>query len=138
MHTTYQSRIKVSYNETDQMGYVHHNNYVNYYESARWEMFDSIGIPYKMIEERGFMLPVVKVSINYLKPAFYDDELLIETKIRELRGARLQFDCRIFNGLKELINVAEISLAFIKKESRKVCHPPAFVCDRIKETGCFI
>jgi acyl-CoA thioester hydrolase len=131
MKSPFISTVRVLYNETDQMGYVHHNNYVNYYEAARWEMFQHLGIPYKMIEDRGYMLPVVSVSIKYFKPAFYDDELTIETTIQTTKGAKLLFVYRMFNQFGEIINVADISLAFIKKETRKSCRPPEFVLEKM-------
>ena len=79
----YISTVKVTYSDTDQMGYVHHNNYVKYYETARWQLFEEWSIPYKLIEERGFMLPVIRMDIKFIKPSFYDDELTIQTTLNQ-------------------------------------------------------
>ena len=128
------SKVRVAYSDTDQMGYVHHNNYIKYYETARWEMFQHLGVPYKLVEEKGFMLPVVGLSIKFIKPAFYDDELCIETNLKTTRGARIFFECRLFSPSGELINVAEISVAFISKQTRKACPPPGFVIERLRGT----
>jgi acyl-CoA thioester hydrolase len=82
------------------------------------------------------MMPVVNVTIRFIKPAFYDDELSIETTLKSIKGAKVLFGYRLFNGSGELINVADISLAFINRETRKACHPPEFVLEKIKCT-CF-
>jgi acyl-CoA thioester hydrolase len=121
------STIRVSYSDTDQMGFVHHSNYLKYYETARWNLFRYLGIPYKDIEEAGVLLPVVNVQIQYLKPAFYDEELFIETAIAEIKGAKLVLIYKLFNSDSELINTATITLAFINVHSRKACKPSVFI-----------
>lgn len=121
------STTRVSYSDTDQMGFVHHSNYLKYYETARWDLFRHLGIPYKEIEEAGILLPVVNVQIDYLKPAFYDEELVIETSILAMRGAKLVLGCKLFNEEQELINSARITLAFVNLHSRKPCKPSAFI-----------
>jgi acyl-CoA thioester hydrolase len=117
------SKLTVSYSDTDQMGYAHHSNYLKYYETARWNLFRHWGIPYKEIEEAGLLLRVVSVRMQYLKPAFYDDELTIETTVLSTKGAKLTFAFKIFNQTHELINTATISLAFVSKRTRKPCKP---------------
>lgn len=91
------SKVRVGYSDTDQMGYVHHNNYGKYYETARWQLFEPLGIPYKLVEEKGFMLPVIRMDIKFIKPSFYDDELTIETILKDIRGAKVCFGHRLFN-----------------------------------------
>lgn len=117
------STIRVSYSDTDQMGFVHHSNYLKYYESARWNLFRHLGIPYREIEETGVLLPVVDVKIQYIKPAFYDQKLLIETTVVELKGPKLVFNYKLFNEEKELINTGTTTLAFVNVHSKKPCKP---------------
>jgi acyl-CoA thioester hydrolase len=117
------SKLRVSYSDTDQMGYAHHSNYLKYYEAARWNMFRHWGLPYKDIEEAGMLLPVVGVRMEYLKPAFYDEELTIETNLVALKGPKLIWDFKAFNEAKELINTATITLAFVSKRTRKPSKP---------------
>lgn len=121
------STIRVSYSDTDKMGFVHHSNYLKYYETARWCLFRHLGIPYKEIEETGVLLPVIDVRIQYLKPAFYDEELVIHTSILAARGAKLFFGFKIFNEEQELINTAEITLAFVNLHTKKPCKPSASI-----------
>ena len=125
------SKVRVTYSDTDQMGYVHHNNYVKYYETARWELLDQIGIPYKEVEEKGYMLPVTRMNLKFVKPAFYDDELVIETQVKSLTGCKICFVYRLFNEDGQLVNKAEVTLTFIRKESRQPCLAPSFMLDKI-------
>lgn len=64
MMITKETVFRVSYSDTDQMGFMHHSNYLKYYETARWELFRSIGIPYNEIEEEGVILPVITASVR--------------------------------------------------------------------------
>lgn len=121
---SHKTNIAVQYSDTDQMGFVHHSNYVKYYETARWELFRSIGIPYKSIEDSGFFLPVIEMKFKFIKPVFYDDLLTIETKMRTMKGARIWFTYKMHNSKSELVNEAETILAFITKDSQKPCRPP--------------
>ena len=128
---SHSTTIRIGYAETDQMGYVHHSNYARHYEIARWELFRQLGIPYSEIEKCGYMLPVVGMSFRFLKPAFYDDTITIVTKIKEIRGARLNLSYQSFNASNELINAGETNLAFVHKENRKPCLAPAYIASAI-------
>lgn len=121
------STIRVGYSDTDQMGFVHHSNYLKYYETARWNLLRHLGTPYKKLEEKGFLLPVVDVQIHFIKPAYYDEELMVETSVIEFKGPKLVLGYRLFNEQPELINTAKLTLAFMNIQSRKVCKPPLFI-----------
>jgi len=127
----YLSKIRVLYSDTDQMGCVHHSNYLKYYETARCELLRELGVSYKEIEEKGILLPVIKVTLKYIKPALYDDELIVETVIQSFNGATICFANRLLNEAGELINKAEISLTFINKVTGKPCYPPSFIAEKI-------
>ena len=132
---TYISTIKVTYSDTDQMGYVHHNNYVKYYETARWELFEQSGIPYKEVEEKGFMLPVVRMDLKFIKPTYYDELLTIETILFKISGAKLIFRYKLFNEAGTLVNKAEVTLAFINSTTRQPCMAPEFILQKIHGKG---
>lgn len=121
------STMRVVYSDTDQMGFVHHSNYLKYYETARWNLFRHLGEPYRNLEERGFLLPVISVQMNFIKPAFYDEQLVIETTISANKGAKLFLSYKMFNEEQDLINTAKITLAFVNVHSRKPCRPPEFM-----------
>ena len=106
-------RIRVRYKETDNMGVVHHSNYVNYYEVARTEMMRGRGLSYKEMEARGVMLPVREVQLNYLAPAYYDDLLTVRIRIAERPGVKLRFEHEIYNEAGDLINTGTVVLVFV-------------------------
>ena len=76
MYTT--KKNKVRYYETDQMGFVHHSNYLKYFEMARIDWFDSLGIRYDHLEKKNIWLPVVECSVKYINPLFFGDEFEIQ------------------------------------------------------------
>ncbi|WP_404458465.1 acyl-CoA thioesterase [Oceanobacillus kapialis] len=84
--------IRVHYKDTDQMGVVHHGNYVNLFEIGRTEWMRHAGIPYSKMEEMGLLLPVMDLTINYQKSAHYDDQVVIYTSVSNVSKVRIQFD----------------------------------------------
>lgn len=121
----YESKLKVRYIETDQMGIVHHANYAQYYELARTECFEACsGMSYEAMEAEGVMLPIVELQSKYLKPAYYNQVLTIKSIVKELPSVRLNVEYEIYNEANELINIGKTTLVFVKKESRRPCQPP--------------
>ena len=125
--------FRITYSDTDQMGFMHHSNYLSYYETARWELFREIGIPYSGLENDGFILPVVNVMVKYLKPALYDQEIRVETSISSLRGASIIFENAAYNKEGEKINEAKITVACVKKSTGKACHPPDSLARKLSD-----
>lgn len=76
-------RVRVRYCETDRMGVAHHGSYVAWFEEARTEWLRRRGKSYRQMEAEGSFLQVVDLSIRYLKPTTYDDELLVQLRIEE-------------------------------------------------------
>lgn len=130
---TSETKVRVRYGETDQMGYVYYGNYPLYYEVARTEMIRKLGWPYKKIEENGVMLPVLSLNVKYLKPAFYDDELTIKTIVRKLPSARIEFEYEVYNEKNELINKGDTSLVFVNMKTMKPTSAPKGFLDDIKK-----
>ncbi len=125
--------FRVMYPDTDQMGTVHHSNYVKYYETARWELFRSIGISYHSVEEAGYMLPVVDMKFKFLKTTHYDAQLTVKTTLSAIKGVRIWFTYKLYNEHNELINTAETGLAFVRKDDWKPCAAPGFVLEAIEK-----
>jgi acyl-CoA thioester hydrolase len=124
---------RVSYSDTDQMGFMHHSNYLKYYETARWELFRSIGVPYHEIEEEDVILPVINASVKFIKPAFYDQEITVSTMIKSFKGARITFNYQAKNETGEIINEAQITVACVRKSTGKACFPPKRISNTLKE-----
>lgn len=120
-----ETKIRVRYGETDQMGYAYYGIYAQYYEVGRVETMRVLGFSYKEVEARGIMMPVLEYNITYKKPAYYDEELTIVTRIKEMpTGVKVNFDYECFNEKKELINTGFVSLAIIDKNTNKLCKLP--------------
>ena len=101
----HQTKIKVRYAETDQMGVVYHGNYALYLEIGRLEWLSSLGISYKEMESNNVMLPVVELNLNYRKSAHYDDVLTVSTSLLKRPTASIEFNYEIHNSSGELLEV---------------------------------
>lgn len=87
-----ETRVRVRYAETDQMGVVYHANYLVWFEVGRVEFIRQIGLDYKrMEEEEGAMIAVIEVKARYKAPARYDDELAVRTRLNGARGGIVRF-----------------------------------------------
>lgn len=88
----HQVRFRVRYAETDQMGVVHHANYLVWMEVGRVELVRQRGFNYKDLEhEAGLFLSVVEVHCRYIYPARYDDEINVETKLLRANARLMEF-----------------------------------------------
>ena len=129
-HTTKQ---RVKYSDTDQMGFMHHSNYVRYYETSRWELLRSIGISYKSIEEDNYLLPVTNMTFRFIKPAFYDDLLTIKTMLKELTtNHKITFQQEVFNEQGKLLAAAQVVLYFMDAATMTRTNMPAKLGDELK------
>ena len=91
-----EARVRVRYAETDQMGVVYHANYFVWFEVGRVELMRQRGLDYKRMEaEEGCGIAVVEATARYKAPARYDDELVIETRVLQVRGPVVRFAYRI-------------------------------------------
>ncbi len=87
----FETKLRVIYGDTDQMGVVYYANYFRYFEAGRTEYFRSCGGTYLEMEKTGFGLPVVHASCDYRVSAKFDDVVVIKTWVDELRRASLTF-----------------------------------------------
>ncbi len=126
-HSAHRTIYRVIYGDTDNMGVAYHANYLRWFEIGRSEMFRSLGLPYKAVEERGIFLPVSQVSCKYISPAHYDDLLVIETSLDPKVRAGMKFDYRILreDGEKPLAE-GHTKHACMDKDGR-VVRPPQFL-----------
>ena len=109
-----ETKIKVRYQETDQMGIAHHSVYPIWFEEARTNFIKSIGISYSEIEKLGIMLSLTKLSCKYIRPALYEDILIIQTKVKKLTNVKIQFEYKVFKE-QQLINEGETEHPFVDK-----------------------
>ena len=116
--------FRVRYTETDQMGFAHHSNYLNYFEIARIEWLNKIGFSYAALERQGIVMPVVSAQINFKSPAFFDDPLTIKLVVNEIPKASIKIDYIIMNALKKEIANGSTTLAFLNIEINKPVRCP--------------
>jgi len=122
-------QIRVRYGETDQMGVVYHGNYALYLEMGRIEWLRKLGISYKKMEDSGIMLPVVSLSINYKKPAGYDDVINVKTQLKNKPTAKIEFEYEITNELGEILSTASTILVFVDKKTNRPTRAPQYILD---------
>ncbi len=128
----YQFQVRVRYAETDQMGVVYHGNYAQYFEMGRVEWLRNMGVSYKWMEENGVMLPVVSLSMNYKKPARYDDLLTVKTILKNQTSVKIEFDYEIYNENSELLTTGYSMLVFVDMKTGRPVLPPDYVFEKIK------
>lgn len=118
------SPIIVRYGETDQMGVVHHSNYLRYFEVARLEWLTALGISYNTMESSGVMMPVIHAAIDYKLPARFEDALTVEIHLRDIPLVKMIFDYRIVNQHNDLVCSASTTLAFMRADNRRPIRCP--------------
>ena len=123
-------KIKVRYCETDQMGLVHHGSYINYFEEARISWISNLGFSYSEMENSGIILPVSKLNVSYLRPAYFDDELVVNVELAELPTSRLIFNYTIKNK-DEVVVTGTTVLAFLNKETKKPVRCPDYMLEKV-------
>ena len=88
--------LRVRYAETDKMGVVYHSNFFVWMEIGRVELMRSLGFDYKQMElEDDCHLPVVDARCRYKSPAYYDEEIVVRTELRNLRDSLIHFGYNI-------------------------------------------
>lgn len=115
--TSMDIEFRVRYAETDQMGFVHHANYLVYFEMGRVELLRARGLSYRDLEAQGYLLVVVKASVRYHRPARYDDLLWLRTTVARVTAARIDHTYKLFRG-DELLAEGETTLACVDREGR--------------------
>jgi acyl-CoA thioester hydrolase len=94
-----ETRVRVRYAETDQMGVVYHANYLVWMEVGRVEYWRAAGLRYRDMErEDGILLVVAEVNCRYRAPAFYDEEVIIRTSIAESNARMIRFAYELKSG----------------------------------------
>jgi acyl-CoA thioester hydrolase len=115
--------IRVIYGDTDQMGVVYYANYLRFFEAARGGFLRAHGVSYAELEQRGLAWPVIEARVRYLKPARYDELIVVELTLAEVRGASLRFDYRVTRD-GELLAEGATEHACIRADGRAVRFPP--------------
>lgn len=122
---TDETKVRVRYKETDMMGVVYHGNYFTWFEVARVEMLQKVGLSYVKLEEDGFKLPVLECHAEFISPARFYDELTIRVILKTPPRARIRIDYEIYcEG--SLITRGYTLHGFINNEGKPIRPPHKF------------
>ncbi len=121
---TTEVKYRIRYADTDQMGVVYYGSYGRLYEIGRTEMIRHMGFPYAELEKQGIVMPVYSLNARYRNVLKYDELVTIETTVKELPGARMEFFHRIFNEAGDLANEATVVLVFMELASGRIVRAP--------------
>ena len=109
------------YYETDQMGIIHHSNYIKWMEEARMDFMDQIGLNYKQMEAMEIISPVLSVEVNYRSMVHFDDTVVIETKIKKYTGIKLEVEYKMYDKeTGELRTTATSSHCFLNRAGKPI------------------
>lgn len=104
------------YYETDQMGIIHHSNYIRWMEEARMDMMEQMGYSYKEMEEAEIMSPVLSVQCEYKSMVRFSDTVIIETRVSQYNGVKLTVQYRMTDKeTGELRTMAQSEHCFLNR-----------------------
>lgn len=110
---------KVQYYETDQMGIVHHSNYIKWFEEARIDYMEQIGANYSIMEEDGYISPVVDINCNYKTMTKFGGYVYIITKLESFSNAKFSLSYKVIDGaMKQIRATGDSSHCFINKDGK--------------------
>ncbi len=132
---TFDTEIRVWYVDTDQMGIVHHSNYIKYYEEARSAFMRHLGVSYADMEASGVLMPILHVESDYKRPARYDDLLTVRIIIKDIPMARFVANYEIYNSKGELLNTGSTTLGFLNKTTMRPCRAPQWFVEMLVKNG---
>lgn len=128
-----ETKVRVRYAETDQMGVVYHANYFQYFEVARAESIRNLGFTYADMERMNIMMPIVEVNCKYIRPALYDDLLTVKVILRELpKDHKILFQHEIFNEKNELLATGSVFLYFMTIHPQAKIKMPCELVEKLK------
>lgn len=110
-------QIRVRYAEADRMGFLHHANFLVYFEQGRTELLRDMGFSYRTMEDEGFLLVLTKVQVRYRRPARYDDLLTLRTTVVRTTSVKIEHKYEVFRD-GELLAEGETTLGCIGKDGK--------------------
>jgi acyl-CoA thioester hydrolase len=129
-----ETSVRIHYALTDQMGFVYHGHYAQFYEIGRTEAIRSLGYSYKEIEALGVIMPVIDIHTKFLRPAKYDDLVTVKTILKEMpHHHKIVFHSEIYNEKNELLNVGVVTLYFMEAQTMKRVNMPRILKERLEK-----
>lgn len=122
--TSHDYKMRTWYSETDQMGIIHHSNYIKYFEAARCDFMRSLGLSYAEVEARGIMMPILDVASHYISPLYFDEEITVKISLYEEPKVRITFHYQIINSQGKVANTGSTTLGFMYSDTRRPTRVP--------------
>jgi acyl-CoA thioester hydrolase len=124
-----ETKLRVRYAETDQMGVVYHSNFVIWFEVGRVELLRQLGFQYRDMEQQDDChIPVVDLRVRYKVPAQYDEEIVIRTEIRNVRSSLLHFTYEVFRESdRTLLATGETMHIIVDKQLKRRTLPQKYL-----------
>jgi acyl-CoA thioester hydrolase len=128
------TELRVRYADTDQMRFAYNGKYFEYFEVGRTEMMREVGLPYEVIEKSGFFMPVIETKIHFFSPAFYDELLVIETRVENLPTSKVHIN-HIIKAKERDVVICEgyVELAFLDAKTNRPTRAPKLFIDAVKK-----
>lgn len=112
---------RAQYYETDQMGIVHHSNYIRWMEEARLDFLEQLGWGYQKLEDDGLLIPVTEVSCSYKSPVRFGETVRIDVRVSAYQGVRLTLEYRITDpGTGKLRAEGKSGHCFCNRDGRPI------------------
>ena len=121
--------ILIRYYETDQMGFVHHSNYLRYFELARIEWISTLGFSYKKMEDRGYLMPVINANIEFKRPLTFGNSFRVKIQSKEIPKVKFELIYEIILDKDIIIARGSTILAFLSSHNLKPVRCPKFFSD---------
>ncbi len=126
--------IKIPFFDTDPMGIVWHGNYAKYLEIARCALLEKVNYSYLQMRESGYVWPIVKLSIKYIRPINFEDQIKVTATLNEYENG-IGIKYKITNALTgELLTKAETMQFAVDIKTQETCYSsPSILLDNLKE-----
>jgi len=110
---------QAKYYETDQMGIIHHSNYIRWMEEARVDFFEQLGYPYKRMEQEGIISPVTSVKCQYKSRVHFDDVVSIAVTLKKYTGVKMHLGYEMVNKTTgQVCTVGESEHCFMSSDNK--------------------
>jgi acyl-CoA thioester hydrolase len=124
-HTFHETRVRVRYAETDQMGVAYHSNHLIWFEVGRVELMRQMGFSYRDMErDDGRFIAVAEVKCRYRAPVYYDEELVVRTRLKSVRQSVVVFSYELVRAESGALLAEGETVHIVTDSSMKVAHLP--------------
>ncbi|WP_144405965.1 tol-pal system-associated acyl-CoA thioesterase [Kangiella geojedonensis] len=138
--------VRVYYEDTDVAGVVYYANYLKFYERGRTEWLRSLGWEQDVLIDKGLAFAVAHVDAKYIRPARFNDQLIVKTRISSVRKASVIFEQEIYrvdensdesdDNKQQLVNKATIRVACVDMDTMTPAPMPHYLQEEIAREWC--